>query len=82
MNILLADDHDLVRDAIGALLQNDDESIQVDTVENLPKVLEKLRQGQSYDVIILDLKISLSFSLSKEIILTPWFISVNFILMP
>lgn len=56
MDILLADDHDLVRDAIGALLQNDDASIRVETVENLPKVLEKLRQGQTYDVIILDLK--------------------------
>ncbi|MEL6686506.1 MAG: response regulator transcription factor [Pseudomonadota bacterium] len=56
MNILLADDHDLVRDAISALLKNDDASIEVDTVENLPRVLEKLRQGERYDVIILDLK--------------------------
>lgn len=56
MRILLADDHDLVRDAIGALLESEDPSIRVDTVEDLPSALATLRGGQTYDVVILDLR--------------------------
>lgn len=56
MQILLADDHDLVRDAIGAMLQNIDPTISVDTVEDLPSAMACLRGEKAYDVIILDLK--------------------------
>lgn len=56
MQILLADDHDLVRDAIGAMLQNIDPTISVDTVEDLPSAMACLRDEKTYDVIILDLK--------------------------
>lgn len=56
MNILLADDHDLVRDAIGAMLQNIDPTIHVTTVEDLPSAMACLRGDEAFDIIILDLK--------------------------
>ena len=56
MRILLADDHDLVRDAIGALLQKDDPNIEVQAVEDLSNAIACVRQEASFDVIILDLR--------------------------
>lgn len=56
MRILLADDHDLVRDAISALLQKDDPQVTVKTTEDLPSALSALRQDEPYDVIILDMR--------------------------
>lgn len=56
MRILLADDHDLVRDAIGALLQKDDPNIVVKAVEDLPTAIACVRQEDGFDVIILDLR--------------------------
>jgi len=56
MRILLADDHDLVRDAIGALLQKDDPNIEVRAVEDLSNAIACVRQETPFDVIILDLR--------------------------
>ena len=38
MKILLADDHDLVADAIVALLKSNDEELEIDAVRDLPMV--------------------------------------------
>lgn len=56
MRILLADDHDLVRDAIGTLLQRDDPDMAVISVEDLPSALNACRGTDKFDVIILDLR--------------------------
>ncbi len=55
MEILLADDHDLVRDAIGSLLTNADENIRLSMVEDLVSALAMVRK-KKFDVIILDLR--------------------------
>ena len=55
MRILLADDHDLVRDALGALLTSQDDNIELSIAEDLTSALAQTR-GQSFDVVILDLR--------------------------
>lgn len=56
MKILLADDHDLVRDALVGLLRKDDSEIDITAVSDLDKALDVCRQGGAFDVIILDLR--------------------------
>jgi DNA-binding NarL/FixJ family response regulator len=56
LRILLADDHDLVRDALGALLMKDSPSIELVTVCDLPVALEAFRTQGPFDVVILDLR--------------------------
>lgn len=55
MKVLLADDHDLVRDGMIAILSRDDPNIQISSVENLDAALELLEK-ESFDVILLDLR--------------------------
>jgi len=54
MRILLADDHDLVRDAIQSYVQRLDPSIVVETARTLAEA-ETAAAGARYDVILLDL---------------------------
>ncbi len=56
MRLLLADDHDLVRDALGALLKKDDPAVSVETAFDLDTALEKVAGAEPFDVIILDLR--------------------------
>jgi len=56
MRILLADDHDLVRDAIGSLLKSQDDKIELQVAEDLNSALMLTRLRTPFDVIILDLK--------------------------
>ena len=56
IRVLLADDHDLVRDAIGALLLQDEPLLDLVTVEDLPQALGEIRKTGSFDAIVLDLK--------------------------
>lgn len=55
MHILLADDHDLVRDAIGSLLKSSDDDIEMTVARDLPEALSCARATR-FDVIILDLR--------------------------
>ena len=52
-NILLADDHDLVRDTIAAYLETVDD-FHVQTAANLDSALELMRGLDSFDLLILD----------------------------
>lgn len=52
MRILLADDHDLVRDTIAAFLAGG-QGVVVDTVPNQPAVLRAVA-AKTYDIILLD----------------------------
>lgn len=52
-NILLADDHDLVRDTIAAYLETVDD-FKVETAANLEEALELMRGLDSIDLLILD----------------------------
>lgn len=52
-NILLADDHDLVRDTIAAYLETVDD-FKVQTAANLEEALELMRGLDSIDLLILD----------------------------
>jgi len=56
MKVLLADDHDLVRDAIGALLRVDEESLVLTTAENVQQALAEVRKSNDFDAIVLDLR--------------------------
>ena len=55
MRILLADDHDLVRDAISAMLTQADSEVSVLTVENVSRALEAVRNEEAFDLVILDI---------------------------
>ena len=53
MRILIADDHDLVRETIGSFLVK--EGIEhVDSAGNLDDAIEAVRQNGSYDLVLLD----------------------------
>lgn len=56
MKVLLADDHDLVRDAIGALLRMDEPDLDLTTAKDLPEALSAVRGVSDYDAVILDLR--------------------------
>lgn len=55
MKVLLADDHDLVRDGLMALITRDDPSIEVEGAQDLEEALGKLDRAD-YDVVLLDLR--------------------------
>ncbi len=55
MKVLLADDHDLVRDGMIAIMSRDDPAIQVTAVDNLDTALGVLEE-QDFEVIVLDLR--------------------------
>lgn len=54
LRILIADDHKLVREMLGLLLQNQDE-FAVDMAETLPETLERIMSAGEYDIILLDI---------------------------
>jgi two-component system, NarL family, nitrate/nitrite response regulator NarL len=56
MRILLADDHDLVRDSIEEFLKRLDRDVQVLHAATLPQALELARQDVPLDAILLDLR--------------------------
>lgn len=53
MRILLADDHDLVRETLAAYLLAEG-MCEVESVADLPAALEAARRGQEFDLILLD----------------------------
>ncbi|GAB5467359.1 MAG: response regulator transcription factor [Rhodospirillales bacterium] len=55
MKVLLADDHDLVRDGLIAILSRDDPSIKVSAVEDLDRAFGLL-EDEDFDVVVLDLR--------------------------
>ena len=55
MRVLLADDHDLVRDGLLAILSRDDPSISAKAVADLDLALGLLEE-ETFDVVLLDLR--------------------------
>ena len=53
MRVLVADDHDLVRDTVAAFLQKDDE-VQTETANTLDEALEIVERLGRFDLILLD----------------------------
>lgn len=53
MYVLIADDHDLVKDMIAAYLQSDGET-KVDSASTLDGALELINQNGPYDLVLLD----------------------------
>lgn len=53
MKILIADDQELVRDAIAAFLRMEPD-FTVDAVEDLPAAVAAVQQGGGYDLVLLD----------------------------
>lgn len=53
MKILIADDHEMVRDTFAAFLERED-GLDVDTCEDLPQALKMIEDNGSYDLILLD----------------------------
>lgn len=53
MHILLADDHDLVRETLAAFIQAEG-NITVDTVEDLDSAVKRIEDGNAYDLVLLD----------------------------
>lgn len=56
MKLLIADDHELVRDALVGLLQQDEPDMDVVGVKDLATVLQALKSHQSFDIVLLDLR--------------------------
>jgi DNA-binding NarL/FixJ family response regulator len=56
MRILLADDHDLVRDTIEEFLKRLAEDLQVHHAATLPQTLDVVRKAADLDLILLDLR--------------------------
>lgn len=54
MNIIIADDHDLVREALATLIVRDDEEAGVFQADSLPPVLELIDTQPKVDVLLLD----------------------------
>jgi len=55
MKILLADDHDLVKDAIALLLKRDFDDPEIDLASDLTGLLSFLDKENNYDLILTDL---------------------------
>lgn len=53
MKILVADDHELVRDTLAAFLEKEDD-IEVTTVPNLDDAIASIKSGFRYDLVLLD----------------------------
>jgi DNA-binding NarL/FixJ family response regulator len=56
MRILLADDHDLIRDTIEEFLKRLDQDLQVLHAATLPQALDLIRKADALDLVLLDLK--------------------------
>ena len=54
MNIIIADDHDLVREALTTLIERDDDQARVIQADSLPPVLAHIATNQPVDVLLLD----------------------------
>ncbi|WP_108814103.1 response regulator transcription factor [Loktanella sp. Alg231-35] len=53
MKILIADDHELVRDTLAAFLENEDD-IEVTAVEDLDAAITAIKGGIRFDLVLLD----------------------------
>jgi two-component system nitrate/nitrite response regulator NarL len=56
MRILLADDHDLIRDTIEEFLKRLDQDLQVLHAATLSQALDVIRKAEALDLVLLDLK--------------------------
>lgn len=56
MRILLADDHDLIRDTVEEFLKRLDEDLHVLHAATLPQALDLIRKADALDLVLLDLK--------------------------
>ncbi len=56
MRVLLADDHDLVRDAVAALMQADDPDTIILNAASVQEAITVADQDDALDIIVLDLK--------------------------
>src|SRR5262245_230774 len=56
MKLLLADDHDLVRDSLVALITTYGPGWEITAVSNLDAALGMLKRGNRYDIAVLDLQ--------------------------
>ncbi len=54
MNIIIADDHDLVRDAIASLITRDDNQTQTFLASDFQQAMDLLAQNNDIDIILLD----------------------------
>ncbi|WP_299934441.1 response regulator transcription factor [uncultured Pelagimonas sp.] len=55
MRLLLADDHDLVRDTLVAYVESTGD-IDVDAVADFDQAFERIKTGDAYDLVLLDYK--------------------------
>ena len=54
MKIIIADDHDLVREALSSLVIRDDSSAEIIQADSLPPVLQALTANSGIDLVLLD----------------------------
>ena len=55
MKILIADDHELYRDALSILVQRLEQGTEVQQACNFTELLERLKQQSGWDAILIDL---------------------------
>lgn len=63
MRILLADDHDMVRETISAYLQSEG-GAEVTSTDDLPQALQKIEDHGPYDLVLLDFNMPGMFGLN------------------
>ena len=54
MKIIIADDHDLVRDAISTLIKRDDHKAKITRVADFPQAYESLKNNPDTELVLLD----------------------------
>ena len=54
MKIIIADDHDLVRDALSTLVARDDDKAQIHSVSNFDHAYQYLSENQETELVLLD----------------------------
>ncbi len=81
LRILLADDQDLVRDAVSALITRDSPGASIKSVGNLPAVIEELSVGSQYSVVVLDLRMPGMSGVEDAVELSKRFPSCPIVLM-
>ena len=53
LKIMIADDHELVRDTLAAFLEKE-KDIEVTSVEDLPAAITEIKSGKRFDLVLLD----------------------------